>query len=142
MHYFLNKEFTLENMKQALSEFQCQRCKPSCCTGARFSGGIALLPRELYRLAMLKGMSVTQFRARYVTTRKGKMHMNFPCPFYSEQQNGCTIWKHKPQVCIQFPFNQTLEKNGKLWMTCGDCAGGKKYAKEHHLLPEDYGVKD
>lgn len=123
--YILKEEISLENMKHYLSLFKCQRCKPSCCTTVKC---IILKDGEAEQLAILKGMTVSEFKGKYTFVVEGNTFMTAPCPFYKEEID-CTIYNSRPQVCRQFPFNNVVK--GK--MTVYPCPAGK-------LIGEKYGT--
>lgn len=139
MNYFLNVPFTRDNLIKFLSEFKCQRCKESCCL--KVDDGIVLLPDEVERLAILKGMSKSKFKEAYTVARDGKRFMVCPCPFYKVGED-CTIHRNRPRVCQQFPFNRVYRKYGVDYMTVNvDCPSGKIIGEKYGIKPESVGVK-
>lgn len=132
MLYFLNREVTTENMRFFLGQLKCQKCG-RCCKGETCDpAGAVLKNGELEALAIGLNISKSQFKQRYTIIKDSKRLIKFPCAFLGDQ--GCTIYPHRPQVCRQFPFNQSITRNGKKWMMVADCPGGK-------VIGEKYGVK-
>jgi len=141
MHYFMNYEATAENIVRFLNEFKCQRCEKSCCQRLDPNDGIILRQGETAILAHGLGMSHRQFKDRYTFVKDGKRFMVAPCPFYSGEIKGCSIHSFRPQVCRQFPFNKSIEVNGKKYMTVNvDCPGGKIIGEKYGVTPETVGV--
>ena len=98
---------------------------------------------DIKRLAKHLKISRHEFKERYTFIKDGEVRMPCPCPFYSEDINGCTVHEFRPQVCRKFPFNKTHEINGKRFVTiCGDCPAGKEVAKGPvAVMPESVGVE-
>ena len=111
----LGRPHNLDNMMFFLKQFKCQRC--GRCENI---GGIALLPREVSRFADLSKKSVMEFQQDHM---KGNLMMG--CPFY---KGGCTIYKDRAQVCIQYPFNQVV--NGMMTVDMG-CPASKSIADKY-----------
>lgn len=142
MHYLMKYEATTENIVRFLNEFKCQRCKPSCCQRLDLKDGIALRDGETKLLAEGIGISHRQFKDKYTFVRDNRRFMIAPCPFYSEEINGCSIHDIRPQVCRQFPFNHSIEVKGKKYMTVNvDCPGGKLIGEKYGVIPQTVGVK-
>ena len=123
--YQLKEPMSAENVTYYLSKFKCQRCKPSCCVKVN---KIALKPNEDKTLAAALGIPLNRFKRYYTFTEDGNRFMTAPCPFYKDK---CTIYKDRPQVCRQYPFNRS--HNGCITVN-HNCPAGV-------LVGEKYGVK-
>ena len=128
---FLGVEATRENGLRFDGLLKCQRCG-SCCNAMIFKTGAMLFPQEVERLAIKVGVSKRQFKDRYTYTQDSKRFLKLPCVFYKD---GCSVYSDRPIVCREFPLNQIVPKNGKMWMTVNmDCPAGKE-------LGDKYAVK-
>ena len=76
--------------------FVCQRCG-ACCT--QFDG-VKVTKAEMKRLNIPKSEWDEKF-----TVMGGTYYMKEPCPFYSAQKNGCTIYNERPETCRHFPMH-------------------------------------
>lgn len=139
MLYFLNKQFTADNLQDYLNLLECQRCG-KCCTGELdkelSKHGAVLLAGEPQRLAKLKHLTTQKFIGLYCERRHGEIFMRLPCTFLTP--TGCSIWENKAEICRQFPFNQTYlhKKSGVKYMTVADtCPAGV-------LVGEKYGAQN
>ena len=92
-------------------------------------------------LAYNLNMSHSQFKKQYTFTKYGRRFLVAPCPFYDARIRGCSIHSFRPQVCRQFPFNRSIEVDGKLMMTVNvDCPAGKIIGEKYGVVPESVGV--
>ena len=129
---FLGVEATDENARRFDQILKCQRCG-SCCTGSLFKTGALLFPQELTQLAIEAGISNRKFKDRYTYAENGRRFLNLPCLFYKD--GGCSVYPVRPLVCREFPLNQIVPRDGKMWMTVNmDCPAGKE-------LGDKYAVK-
>lgn len=120
----LNIPLTEQNMKQLIRQLRCKRCG-TCCN---LVDKIALLKHDIEPMADALGISKHQFKDRYTFTRDGRRFLSAnPCVFY---HGGCTIYKARPQVCRQFPFNQSYVKEGKNYIGIVECPAGLEILKE------------
>lgn len=125
---FLGVEATKENGLRFDSLLKCQRCG-KCCNATLFDTGVLLFPFEIERLAIKSNLSKRQFKERFTYTENGRRFLKLPCPFY---QDGCSVYSVRPVACREFPLNQIVPKNGKMWMTVNmDCPAGKELGNKY-----------
>lgn len=141
MHWLMKYGMTRDNIVRFLNEFECQRCKHSCCQRLDPEDGIILRQGESAMLADRLRISHRQFKDRYTFTKDGSRFLIAPCPFYSAEINGCSIHSFRPQVCRQFPFNKSIQVGDRLMMTVNvDCPAGKIIGEKYGIKPETVGV--
>jgi len=129
---FLGVEATRENGLHFDRLLKCQKCG-ACCNAKLFTTGALLFPQEVERFAEKAGISKHQFKDRHTYTENGQRFLKLPCLFYKD--GGCSIHSDRARVCREFPLNQIVPKNGKMWMTVNmDCPAGKE-------LGDKYAVK-
>jgi Fe-S-cluster containining protein len=84
--------------------FSCTRCG-ACCTGA--PGYVWVTPEEIERLADYRGLSVSEFAARFVR-RVGHRHSLIERPggdcIFWDKTAGCTVYPARPVQCQTWPF--------------------------------------
>lgn len=125
MYQILNCPANKPNVDALMREFECQHCKPSCCT---LVGGIALHAEEVPVMAQLMGVSKKQFKEHFTYVENKKRHMIAPCPFYDEEKR-CTIHDKRPKMCREFPINRADWDGERYWLKVNTlCPGGKKLA--------------
>ena len=140
MYYVTLFEASKETIEGFLRMFKCQRCQPSCCT--KVNDGIVVKDSDVIRLADHLGIGFKEFEKQYTFHMNGERRIKGPCPFYSEEINGCTVHDFRPIVCFQFPFNKVVDIKGKKFVTiCGDCPAGKELGERFGIKPESVGVK-
>lgn len=98
----LNVPFTMQGVGEFFDLFKCQNCG-YCCHDAK-DMGIVLLPAEVEKLAIMKGMSKRQFKDDCTIIDNDRRLMKYPCVFYDKK---CTIYEDRPQACRLFPLNVT-----------------------------------
>ena len=84
--------------------FSCTRCG-ACCTGA--PGYVWVSPEEIERLAEFKGVSVSEFSAKFVR-RVGNRYSLIERPggdcIFWDKHAGCTVYPARPVQCQTWPF--------------------------------------
>jgi len=84
------------------SLWRCAGCGKCCNTS-----GFLVDEHEAARLALLAGMSKSEFKRRHTQSKKieGKWYLSCrqPCLFWTKEI-GCLIYKYRPKVCRAFPF--------------------------------------
>ena len=129
-------EATPETIAGFIRMFKCERCN-KCELSVK---KIFLLRTDVERLAKHFGITGRQFLNRYAYMEGGSWYLPAPCPFFDGE--GCTVHYYKPNVCIQFPFNQTVKCGDRTMLTINvGCPAGKKLAEKVAINPESVGVK-
>ena len=102
----LNSDLTLT--RESPFSYTCNQCS-RCCYDKR----IQVNPYEVARLAQNKGLSTTEFIAKYL--EPGKPYLdNQPsgaCVFLTDQ--GCGVHADRPLVCRLYPLGQKLSGEGQ-----------------------------
>jgi uncharacterized protein len=84
--------------------FSCTRCG-ACCTGA--PGYVWVSPEEIERLAEFRGVSTSEFSAKFVR-RVGNRHSLIERPggdcIFWDKHAGCTVYPARPVQCQTWPF--------------------------------------
>lgn len=90
------QEITDEVWKQ----IDCTTCA-NCCKTLQ----VIIDDKDISRLAVRLGMTVSQFSHRYVrTAADGLKHFaSMPCPFL-DANNLCSVYEDRPQACRDYPF--------------------------------------
>jgi uncharacterized protein len=114
--------------------FECTRCG-KCCTGA--PGYVWLTDEELRKLAAFRGEKVSEFTAVYTRKARGGISLrekaNGDCVFWEAQQ-GCTVYKVRPDQCRTWPFwESNLESEATWERTEGVCPG----SGQGEIIPVD-----
>ena len=84
-------------------DIPCEMCG-RCC----HQPNIVILPGEIDRVADAAKIPPFMFRRNYVVEMPdGRFLINKqndgPCPFLGDD-NRCTVWKDRPQICDDFPY--------------------------------------
>lgn len=126
---FLGVEATDRNAERFDKLLKCKRCG-ACCSAVLFKTGVLLFPQEVERLSIRAGVSKRQFKDKYSYTEDGRRFLKLPCPFYKDGE--CSVYSVRPLVCREFPLNQIVPKNGRMWMTVNmDCPAGKELGNKY-----------
>lgn len=84
--------------------FNCQRCG-TCCLGR---GGVRLGENEAQLAAEFLGLSLVQFKERYLESGPGPWDVGVGpdgyCLFHQPGEMGCLIHPVKPKICRLWPF--------------------------------------
>ena len=87
---------TQEVVESFRRRFSCQRCG-DCCT---LFDGVKVTKAEMKRLDIPKDEWGDKFLVMGDT-----YYMKEPCPFYSADKSGCTIYNERPETCRHFPMH-------------------------------------
>ncbi len=84
-------------------EFPCEMCG-RCC----HQPNIIIMPEEIPRVAKAANLTEFMFTRNYVVEMPdGRFLINKPndgpCPFLRDD-NKCSVWKDRPQICDDFPY--------------------------------------
>ena len=101
-------------------------CQPGCTRCCTQKGMVYLSVDDVPRLAEFLGMSVAEFRRRYVYATKHRLRLRKPgqgqCPFLRAE--GCSVHPAKPVQCRTFPFwPELLDDKQQLEETAQWCPG-------------------
>ncbi|HKM09933.1 MAG TPA: YkgJ family cysteine cluster protein [Candidatus Methanomethylophilaceae archaeon] len=83
------------------NEFPCEECG-KCC----YQDLITILPEEVDRVSSAAKIPLGKFMSSYAgIASDGRIMLlqTNPCAFLGKD-NGCTIWKDRPQICDDFPY--------------------------------------
>lgn len=85
--------------REAEAKMDCTRCG-ACCRVLY----VPVSGREIQRLAKRVGLSVAEFRERYVKVDDDREVTipAMPCPF--QEGNLCTVYEDRPKACRHYPY--------------------------------------
>ncbi len=108
--------FTPDNIREILSFSECRKCGACCVPNPTNpeSPGVELFEDELKIIANNAGLD---YEALFEQTQEGKNQdamyplneligtrlLPLPCPFYTEENRECRIYKTRPLVCTIYP---------------------------------------
>jgi Fe-S-cluster containining protein len=107
-----------ELYQEVSRQIDCTQCG-NCC---RFVQPILQLA-DVKRLAKHQGMSVDEFRSRYLQADgegEGDVFRFLPCPFLTE--NRCTVYDRRPTDCRSFPHLHKREFVFRLNQAFANCS--------------------
>lgn len=112
--------------------FECTGCG-DCCTGA--PGYVWVSAEEIGRLALVLGLSVPAFEARYVRVvenRKSLVEIDQgDCVFFDRASRQCRVYEHRPMQCRTWPFWQSNLRTPAMWQAvsriCPGCNRGRLF---------------
>ncbi len=102
--------------------FICVMCG-QCCLG---EGGIVLSSADLERLCAAFGLSSQEFKTKYAVQQSKSVQLltrNGCCIFFQEQK-GCLVHSHKPDICSAWPFFKGNLKDKQSWQMALDYCPG------------------
>ena len=104
-------------------QFHCTACG-ECCTGA--PGYVWVQAHEIQAMAKAKGVTVGQFKKRYVRRVRGRLslkeHANGDCVMLGGER--CSVYEAKPVRCSTFPFwSEVLDSRDEWEDTASRCEG-------------------
>lgn len=82
--------------------FPCRRCG-ICCKQSNAS----FLTEELEYICKNLKLDPKEFKEKYAITDKDNPHgikISYPCPFFEEKENKCSIYSMRPMSCRLYPF--------------------------------------
>lgn len=108
-------------------KFECTGCG-KCCTGR--GGYVWTNSEEIKKMAVLLGISVKEFKCRYVRSRDNRLALNekknaegnFDCVFLEGKR--CKVYQERPIQCQTFPWWEENLKSEESWALAAlDCEG-------------------
>ncbi|MCL2498670.1 MAG: YkgJ family cysteine cluster protein [Symbiobacteriaceae bacterium] len=91
---------------QLFAEYQCTNCA-NCCRVYN----VALNNEDIFRLAELHDMPLQAFVDEFLVwdEQSSEYEIPPPCKFLQEN-NACSIYPHRPQTCIDYPYTQRPDR--------------------------------
>jgi Fe-S-cluster containining protein len=109
----------------AQEKVKCIECS-WCCANC---SPISLDPRDIKRLSKCFGISTKKVMRRYVDYYDGKTVLKnaLPCEFLDLDGGLCKIYKHRPNVCREFPFLATEHRDQDSFWVLSQCPASTEY---------------
>lgn len=111
---------------EILSRFQCQKSGNCCKAG----GYVYLTGLELENMARVVGLSVPDFREKYVVTHNGWDLIATPTHrprCFLDENDCCTVYEARPIACRSYPDWPELWTSEEMLLSeCKTCPGLQK----------------
>ncbi|MDP2662038.1 MAG: YkgJ family cysteine cluster protein [Dehalococcoidia bacterium] len=106
--------------------FKCEH-GGQCCTGPPGDAGVHVLDPEAKRLAGLLGVTYEVFTKKYAVPAPSGWQMQYPCPFYKQEEHRCGIYEHRPLMCQMYPLQEPPQtpEGGYALAVDGRCPGAR-----------------